>query len=615
MKMKKITVLKVLVSMIVLSAILLPVTGCNQSEDEEESEATQIASVQRGSLTVDITAAGNLALSQTEDLAIDLFYQKGTIEEVLVEAGDTVTAGQVMVKLDRDEWDDNVKILQEQLTAAERMVTTKERALTTAERLISTKERSLAAAESQVTVKELALQQSEINLQTAEYYLNNIEEVREVQEKIDEANYQLEHIEFMLIDAQSPGANANDYQYWVNEKSRVRGNLTEAQQEMNDILSGASLNIATTVAIEVANKQLAVETAQRNLDDATQAIMDAQVDVDDAELALEYARFDAKDAKVDVEDAKQDALDAREALDEALDTSPEIVAPFDGFITKVNVDGGDEVVNGTVAVQIADPNKFEADILVSEMDIIQLEIGDGAMVEVDALQGISLPATVTRIAPTATIQSGVVNYSVKVEIQSMEAIAEQAQDRRQQFMQDLASGEIPEIFQQAIDEGRMTEEQVREMMERWASGDFSPPEGFEPPEGFTPQEGMEFPSGMGNAFGQESTSSQVTLAVPENFQLREGLTVTVTIIIEERTDTLMVPNAAVSTEGLQSYVEVVTASGETEKRAVLTGISDWQFTEITDGLEEGEEVIVPEGTVVTTTEDRRGGFMMFGGPR
>lgn len=615
MKMKKITVLKVLVSMIVLSTILLPVTGCNQSEDEEESEATQIASVQRGSLTVDITAAGNLALSQTEDLAIDLFYQKGTIEEVLVEAGDTVTAGQVLVKLDRDEWDDNVKILQEQLTAAERMVTTKERALTTAERLISTKERSLAAAESQVTVKELALQQSEINLQTAEYYLNNIEEVREVQEKIDEANYQLEHIEFMLIDAQSPGANANDYQYWVNEKSRVRGNLTEAQQEMNDILSGASLNIATTVAIEVANKQLAVETAQRNLDDATQAITDAQVDVDDAELALEYARFDSTDAKVDVEDAKQDALDAREALDEALDTSPEIVAPFNGFITKVNVDGGDEVVNGTVAVQIADPNKFEADILVSEMDIIQLEIGDGAMVEVDALQGISLPATVTRIAPTATIQSGVVNYSVKVEIQSMEAIAEQAQDRRQQFMQDLASGEIPEIFQQAIDEGRMTEEQVREMMERWASGDFSPPEGFEPPEGFTPQEGMEFPSGMGNAFGQESTSSQVTLAVPENFQLREGLTVTVTIIVEERTDTLMVPNAAVSTEGLQSYVEVVTASGETEKRAVLTGISDWQFTEITDGLEEGEEVIVPEGTVVTTTEDRRGGFMMFGGPR
>ena len=35
--------------------------------------------------------------------------------------------------------------------------------------------------------------------------------------------------------------------------------------------------------------------------------------------------------------------DAQKALEEALDTSPEITAPFYGFITWVNVDGGGEV--------------------------------------------------------------------------------------------------------------------------------------------------------------------------------------------------------------------------------------------------------------------------------
>ena len=105
--------------------------------------------------------------------------------------------------------------------------------------------------------------------------------------------------------------------------------------------------------------------------------------------------------------------------------------------------------------------------------------------------------------------------------------------------------------------------------------------------------------------------------VPEDFQLREGLTVTVTIIVEEKTDVLLVPNAAITSEGGQSYVQVVTASGATEQRAIKTGITDYQFTEITDGLKEGEQVLVPQGTTTTSTTTSSGppriGF--FGPPR
>jgi len=312
---------------------------------------------------------------------------------------------------------------------------------------------------------------------------------------------------------------------------------------------------------------------------------------------------------LDVDATRQDVIDAEDALADAMNSSPEITAPFDGFITKVNVDGGDEVMNGTVAIQIADPDKFEANILVNEMDIIQLEIGADAMVEVDSLQGMNLPAEVTRIAPTATIQSGVVNYSVKVEISSMDTISEQARDRFGQITEDIAAGKIPEMLQRAIDEGRMTEEQAREIMKRMESGDFTPPEGFSPPEG------MEFPAFDMDSAGNQSRGQLPTMSIPKNFQLREGLTVTVTIILDERSNVLLVPNAAVTTQGMQSYVQVITTPGETEQRIVEIGISDWQFTEIIDGLSEGEEIIVPQGTI-TTVEQRQGGFMMFGrGPR
>ncbi|MBA7674426.1 hypothetical protein ES703_82640 [subsurface metagenome] len=171
---------------------------------------------------------------------------------------------------------------------------------------------------------------------------------------------------------------------------------------------------------------------------AEEAIEVAQVDIVEAQKDIEDARVAVVDAQKDVEDAQDD-------LDEALTTSLEITAPFDGFITRVNVEGGDEVMKGTVAVQIADPNKFEADVLVSEMDILQIKLGGEATVEVDAMAGMSLPAEVTHIAPTATIQAGVVNYEVKVEIKSLEAVH---QEQRQQAMQSIAAGELPPRLQQ-----------------------------------------------------------------------------------------------------------------------------------------------------------------------
>ncbi|MEE9399036.1 MAG: hypothetical protein V3V23_02075, partial [Dehalococcoidales bacterium] len=90
--------------------------------------------------------------------------------------------------------------------------------------------------------------------------------------------------------------------------------------------------------------------------------------------------------------------------------------------------------------------------------------------------------------------------------------------------------------------------------------------------------------------------------MPEDFQLREGLTVTVSILVDERTDVLLVPNSAITSQGGKMYVQVMSAAGTSEERVVQTGISDWQFTEVTDGLSEGEQVVVPQGTTTTTTQ-------------
>ena len=72
--MKKI-LLTILISLVLVSLAVLP-AGCGSEPGEAEAVENQVVTVQRGDLTVDITAVGNLALSTTEDLAFDLFYQE-----------------------------------------------------------------------------------------------------------------------------------------------------------------------------------------------------------------------------------------------------------------------------------------------------------------------------------------------------------------------------------------------------------------------------------------------------------------------------------------------------------------------------------------------------------
>jgi HlyD family secretion protein len=295
--------------------------------------------------------------------------------------------------------------------------------------------------------------------------------------------------------------------------------------------------------------QISLENAEYALDDAEEGTL-TEIDTDDGVRVVEIVDdWQVEIKEMQLELAQGSLEDALKALEEALEKSPEIIAPFDGYITTVNIEGGDEVLTGTVAVELADPDRFEADILVSEMDIMQVELGGKAWVEVDAMSGVRLPAKVTHISPTATIQSGVVNYDVKVELEPLEAVIEEQQE-------------------------------------------------------------------------QESETGQVSTVIPEDFQLREGLTVTVSLVVEEKTDILLLPNGVITTQGGQTYVQVLLPDSTIEERAITTGTTDYVNTEITEGLSEGEEVIVPQGATYTSTtteqqEDSPGGGMMIpgmGGP-
>jgi len=391
-------------------------------------------------------------------------------------------------------------------------------------------------------------------------------------------------VAFLLINFLKPGStSALQYQTATVQA----GNLTVEISGSGNLALSSTEDVAFEMAgtvqevlveegdsVEEGQVLARLDTSEREseLTGLERAVLQAKINLKNVKLALERAEeddnadpldIDMKELQVTLAEGNLD--DAEEALEEATNASPEVTARFDGFVTNVNVRGGDEVKKGTVAATIADPDKFEVDILVSEMDISEVEKGGRATLQADAISGITFPAEVTYIAPTATIQSGVVNYKVTVEVGSLSDIA-----------QLLPSG-------------------------------MTPPEGFTPPEGSTPPEGFTPPTGWGN--------SSVTQAggTFEAIQLRDGLTVTVNIIVDQRTNVLVVPNGAITTLGGRSYVEVLSPDGTIETRAIRTGITDYVNTEVTDGLNEGEKVIVPEGTTASTQQQGGGGMFPGGG--
>lgn len=81
---------------------------------------------------------------------------------------------------------------------------------------------------------------------------------------------------------------------------------------------------------------------------------------------------------------------------------------------------------------------------------------------------------------------------------------------------------------------------------------------------------------------------------PVAITLREGLLVTVNMLKEERKGVLLVPTPAVSRQGGKTSVQVTNGT-VTETRVVNIGLSDAQNTEITQGLSEGDKVLLPVG--------------------
>ena len=80
--------------------------------------------------------------------------------------------------------------------------------------------------------------------------------------------------------------------------------------------------------------------------------------------------------------------------------------------------------------------------------------------------------------------------------------------------------------------------------------------------------------------------------VPQGYNLKIGMSAIADIILEGRSNVLLVPNRAITQDSQGNPVMKVMVNEEIEERPVVTGISDGFNTEIVSGLSEGDVVVI-----------------------
>jgi HlyD family secretion protein len=315
---------------------------------------------------------------------------QGVVAEVLVAEGDSVAAGQALVRL-------------EGRSAAEAQVRSAEYELLHAQQALNelNEQAPVVAAQAELTVA------------NARDALDDAVRLRIYQQKGNRATPE-------TID----GAEAA---LTLAEESVKRAEA--AYTRTTHLPETHPTRAAARAALEAARQQR--DAAKRNLNwykgepsDIDQAILDAKVGV--AQAAMDQAELDAAQlipgpdpdllaqAQTRLALAQAQLAAAQEALADL-----ELRAPFAGTVCSLETRVGEWLMAGVPVLQLADLARLQVETTdLNEIDAARIQAGDQAEVTFDALPDISVAGTVQRIGFKSAQGSGV-NYTVVLELDSI----------------------------------------------------------------------------------------------------------------------------------------------------------------------------------------------------
>jgi len=401
----------------------------------------QFISVKQGNIIETVSVTGNTTPVQDLDLG---FQNGGTIAVVNANAGDTVTAGEVVAQLDTGS-------LQAQLAQAQAGVAAANAQLASLQ--VGAQPADIQESQAAVASAQQTLANSYANVGTTltDAYAKANDAVRNQLAPFfsgpETSNPQLT---FSVSNSQTLNnagfervQASTELNNWQLELAALSASSTTTSTLETALAGGAAHltvmdNLFTTVAAALVqetslsttvlntyktaetNALTEINSASTEVNDAIQNIASEKIAIQQAQDALNLKLAGSTTQAIQQQQAvvQQQQADVQSVQVQINEAS--IVSPISGVISVQNAKVGEIASPGATIVSIISQNNLEVDAYVPETDIGKVNVGDVVNMTFDAFSGQTFTGKVFYIDPAQTVLSGVVDYEIKVSFDTVD---------------------------------------------------------------------------------------------------------------------------------------------------------------------------------------------------
>jgi len=417
--------------LLILGCLIVVFSACNTGAQTETPE-TEIA---LEDYTPIVSATGEIVPEQTAMLSVKT---GGVVADVLVGEGDTVEAGQVLVRLEGTEQ------LQAAVSAAQLELTNAQYALNSlykdtelsAAQALQTKDKAERALEDLLNPE---LQQA-LALKAIADAKKAVEDAdrryRSVSSTADDADIEAQKAQVVLAEDALDKAKEDFEPYEEKQENNLtranyQAKLAAAQQTYDAAVRKLNSLQGTGSAADIAVAEADLATANAQVVEAEREWERVKEGPNQADVALLEAQINAatRDSEIykhgpdpdDVSVAEARVSNAKSQLSaaEAALADLDLVAPFAGVISELHINPSEWVAPGQPVLLIADLDHLQIETTdLGEIDVARIAVGDATIITFDAIPDVVIDGTITSIAPKAAEGSGV-NYAVIIQMSTV----------------------------------------------------------------------------------------------------------------------------------------------------------------------------------------------------
>lgn len=402
LKKKRVWIPLVIILVIVLFSVLKP-------DNNAKNTVTDIAKYTN--LKQTILATGQVVSNTDLNLS---FNTSGVVKSIKVKVGDEVKAGQILATLDQSSVLASLTSARGALAAANARY----------KRVLE------GATNEEITLAQVALDQArltqEILVENA--YQNLLNSTPEAVPEDGISDYTAPTISGTYNLGKEGKIYINSYYSYGGVSFKVSG-LTTGTGEGNTIIpqpigdSGLYIKFASGSyietedwVIEIPNKNATDYLTNYNAYQAALSQAESQIDQKTAELALKKAA--ARPSDIDLAKADIISAEGQVQLATAKYNDTIITAPADGTITSIDVKIGELAQALKEVIVLQDISNIYLEANINEANIANLSIGMPVDITYDAFGSDKIfKGNITKIDPSSTLISGVVNYKITVGVE------------------------------------------------------------------------------------------------------------------------------------------------------------------------------------------------------